>query len=327
MLAPECTGGIGWRARGRCDLIAKESNLRGRYRAWSRLALIVLLDLTSCCAHRAARPEPASHSVVLPVKVAYQETRNPSHVAIRSDLRDRRFLERIAEVLGVVQLPRPLTLSLADCDGTANAWYDPDDGTVTFCYEYLAEIRAKAAEAGRDPLAARDAADGAAVFILLHEAGHAVFDLLEVPLLGSEEDAADVFATVVLLRLGRDVALRVLQGAARNFALDAHARRPDEGDFADEHGLDAQRYYNILCLAYGSDPDFFANAVKVGRLPGDRAEGCSQEYHQALFGMQKLIAPSVDARVLERLRVKQGPSWDMRRRGAGSSDRDPRTGE
>ena len=235
------------------------------------VALLVLMDLVSSCAPRAARPEPASRPVVPPVKVAYHEPKNPSHDAILADLRDRRFLEGVAEVLAVVQFPRPLTISLAGCDGTANAWYDPGEETVTLCYEYLAEIRHKAAAAGQDGSAARDAADGAAVFVLLHESGHAVFDLLQVPLLGSEEDAADVFATVILLRLGRDVAFQLLQGAVRNYAMEARARKPEEGDFADEHGLDAQRYYNVLCLAYGSDPNYFAKAVEGSRPPAEIA--------------------------------------------------------
>ena len=292
-----------------------ESVEKGITRTWRGVALLVLMGLASSCATRAARPEPASRPVVPPVKVAYHEPKNPSHEAIRADLRDRRFLEGVAEVLGVVQFPRPLTISLAGCDGTANAWYDPGEETVTFCYEYLAELRHTAAAGGQEGSAARRAADGAAVFVLLHESGHAVFDLLQVPLLGREEDAADVFATVILLRLGRDVALRLLQGAVRNYDMEARARKPDEADFADEHGLDAQRYYNILCLAYGSDPDYFANAVKVGGLPRDRAEGCREEYHQAIFGMQKLIAPSIDARALDRLRVKYGSERDSSRGG------------
>lgn len=241
----------------------------------------------------------------------YREPADPVHRKILEDARDQRFLERVAEVLAIVQLPRALTLSLASCDGTANAWYDPERATVTFCYEYLAEFRQLAAAAHLEGVEARDAANGPAVFVLLHESGHAVFDLLKVPVLGHEEDAADVFATVLLLKLGRDVAFHVLRGAAWSYGQEAAARSLGEGDFADQHGLDAQRYYNVLCLAYGSDPKYFAAAVQKGRLPEDRAEGCREEYHQVLFAMQKLIAPSIDPRALERLRVKHGGAWDL----------------
>lgn len=247
------------------------------------------------------------------VKVAYHAPSDAGHLELMEEARDRRFLERVGEVLEVVQFPRPLTLSLASCGGESNAWYDPVESSVTFCYEYLADIRKKALAAGLEGTALRNATAGPAVFVLLHESGHAVIDLLQVPVLGREEDAADVFATVMLLRLGRDVALNVLGGAAWGYTTEAQARAPGEGDFADVHALDAQRYYNILCLAYGSDPAYFASAVRVGKLPVDRAEGCREEYQQALFAMKKLIAPSVDAGTVERLRVKHGPAWDVRR--------------
>ena len=49
-----------------------------------------------------------------------------------------------------------------------------------------------------------DAVLGQFLYISGHEIGHAVFDLLNVPIFGNEEDAADQFATYFLLRLGKD---------------------------------------------------------------------------------------------------------------------------
>jgi hypothetical protein len=40
--------------------------------------------------------------------------------------------------------------------------------------------------------------------MFLHETGHAVFDLLEVPVLGREEDAADLFSAYIMLHFGKD---------------------------------------------------------------------------------------------------------------------------
>jgi len=279
----------------------------------STVALLALSGLLPACAPRATQPPPPAPAAAERVGVVYREPADPAHRKILEEARGQRFLERVAEVLGVVQLPKPLTLSLSSCDGTANAWYDPERGTVTLCYEYLAEFRQLAAAAHLEGAEARDAANGPAVFVLLHESGHAVFDLLQVPILGHEEDAADTFAAVLLLKLGRDVAFHVLRGAAWSYGQEAAVRTLGEGDFADQHGLDAQRYYNLLCLAYGSDPKYFAPAVQKSRLPEDRAEGCREEYHQALFAVQKLIAPSVDPRALERLRVKHGGAWDLGR--------------
>jgi len=64
-------------------------------------------------------------------------------------------------------------------------------------------------------------------------------------------------------------------------------------------------------LAYGSDPQFFGAVVTGGYLPADRAEGCSDEYQQALFAMQKLVAPAISPTAVERLRVKHGRRWEQ----------------
>ena len=65
--------------------------------------------------------------------------------------------------------------------------------------------------------------------------------------------------------------------------------------FADEHGTPAQRLYSLLCLAYGSDKTLFADIVEQGFLPKERAEICSDEYHQIDFAYDTLIAPHMDS--------------------------------
>jgi hypothetical protein len=93
-----------------------------------------------------------------------------------------------------------LLLKVSGCDGEANAWYD--EGFVTVCYEYLADILKNAPE---DMLPSgitrQDAILGPFVDVFLHESGHAVFDLLKVPVLGREEDAADFFSAYIMLQL------------------------------------------------------------------------------------------------------------------------------
>ena len=69
--------------------------------------------------------------------------------------------------------------------------------------------------------------------------------------------------------------------------------------FADAHGTPAQRFYNLLCIAYGADPQLFGDVVEKGLLPKDRAEDCEDEYQQVAFAYQKLIGPHID-RALEK---------------------------
>lgn len=55
---------------------------------------------------------------------------------------------------------------------------------------------------------------GPTVDVFLHEAGHAVLEMLEIPFFGREEDAADYFATYVLLQFAKEDARRLILGAS-----------------------------------------------------------------------------------------------------------------
>jgi len=64
---------------------------------------------------------------------------------------------------------------------------------------------------------AGDAVVGQLFFALAHEFGHGVFDIFDIPVFGREEDAADQFATYVMLQFGDDRARRLITGAAFSY--------------------------------------------------------------------------------------------------------------
>jgi hypothetical protein len=107
-----------------------------------------------------------------------------------------------------------------------------------------------------------------------------MFDLLDVPLFGREEDAADQFSAMIMLHFSKTEARRLILGTAYAYNVEVEGATEETGmtDFADEHGTPAQRFYNLLCVAYGAEPELFADIVKKGYLPNDRAEGCEDEY-------------------------------------------------
>ncbi len=271
------------------------------------LAFLLLVAALAALPGAAAAAAPAARTGL--VKVAYEAPKDPAYRALYEQLRDHRFLDPFAEVLGTIRLPRPLTLKFAGCDGESNAWYETSDTTVTFCYEFVADFEKAAAGAEKYGIPHDDAVFGASAYILLHECGHALFNLLEVPLLGREEDAADHVAAWILLRAGKGVARRALGGAAWMYKHDS-ARAVDESDFSDVHGLDAQRLYNVLCMAYGAEPAEFAGLVEKGYLPKERAEGCRDEYEQVTFAVKKLILKSVDAKAAKRTFARHKARWD-----------------
>jgi hypothetical protein len=263
------------------------------------LATAVSAVLCAACAAN-AQPEKAERIVI-----EYVAPINPAHKPLYDLLKENQALERVKEVLAPVRWPRLLRLEVKGCDGDSNAWYA--DAVVTVCYEYLEDIWRSANSSRRPPTIAReDAFIGPVVDTFLHEASHALFHLLEIPLLGREEDAADQMAAYYVLQFPQEKKRRLILGGAYAWASELKVRkardlyRPRLGvgrhvTFADEHGTPAQRLYNLLCIAYGSDKELFADVVEKGYLPLDRADWCEDEYRQIDFAYRKLIALHVDS--------------------------------
>jgi hypothetical protein len=131
------------------------------------------------------------------------------------------------------------------------------------------------------------------LFVLLHEMGHVHITEMGLPVLGREEDAADTFATVTMLMYGSAVTRRMLVEAAKGWFLSA--RRDEKGGIAlafyDEHGLDSQRAYWIVCLMVGSDPEKFADLAEEVRLPETRRQTCAGDYSNASWSWNKALEP------------------------------------
>ncbi|WP_395019369.1 DUF4344 domain-containing metallopeptidase [Dongia sp.] len=141
-----------------------------------------------------------------------------------------------------------------------------------------------------DPVA--DYFVGNLLFIFYHELGHGLIHKLDLPVLGREEDAADQLATLMLMDAGSDsVGGEPVLTAAIGW-LDSWKKREGEAensDYFDEHSLDYQRYANIVCLVYGSDPDNYGNLIEEWDLPADRAERCPGDYSSAILSWDSVM--------------------------------------
>jgi hypothetical protein len=144
---------------------------------------------------------------------------------------------------------------------------------------------------------------GNMLFVLGHEAGHALIRELEVPVTGREEDAADIFSVLMALMCEEGFGDRVLANAALGWFLsdrrdrrehrDRQSRRDDSADakYYDEHGIDLQRAYNIVCLMVGSDPEKFASLADAAKLPRARQTGCKTDYLYAKRSWDQVLQP------------------------------------
>src|SRR5580700_1376462 len=231
------------------------------------------------------------------VDIQYMPPKSSDYESLYKRVQERRRLEIIRHMLAPLRLPRRVLLKTEGCDGQVNAWYD--DGAITVCYEFLDWVLQAAPEQTTpDGIVPIDAVAGPVIQIILHEAGHAVFDLLKIPIFGREEDAADQFSAYVMLMAGKDEVRRLISGAAYQFksGVQSESQNIATKRFADVHGTFAQRFYNILCLAYGADEELFKDMANA-YLPKDRAEGCSDEYANVAYAFKTLIGPYIDRKL------------------------------
>lgn len=265
-------------------------------RANAAILVAIVLILTTIGGANAAPKSKTSQ-----IQYEYVAPKSPEHQAIHDQMKQGRALEHLQELLSPLLLPYPLKLKVAGCDGATSAWYE--DEVITVCYELLAAILK---EASRQDLPAgisrEDTVLGPVLAVFLHETGHAVFNMLQIPVLGREEDAADQFAAYIMLRLSKDEARRMILGSAYHHTIQMPGPQVTVAleSFSEEHSTPAQRAFNILCTAYGADKKLFADIVEKGLLPKRRAEVCAIEYSDLDFAMTKLIGPHIDKRLARR---------------------------
>lgn len=132
---------------------------------------------------------------------------------------------------------------------------------------------------------ARRFIEGNLIGTFYHEMGHALIDVLQLPVLGQEEDAADTLAVVLITDLWEQKDAEWLGRATADYyyyTVDWTGEAADETAWWGVHGPDEQRYYNHVCLFYGSDPERLADFATEYELPEDRALGCQEEYTLAV---------------------------------------------
>lgn len=240
-------------------------------RPWTSLIL-------ACALFGAATAAQAGRFVVQAPLVETEAGRREA-----AEMHESGMLQDIADALNaIVALPRDVALRFAEC-GEANAYYDGEERQILMCIELLQSMAETLEGQFENEDDTAEAIAGAWLAVALHEAGHALVDVLELPVTGREEDAVDQLAAWILIQA--DDVDSVL-GAAASYYTEGDA---DDSDFADEHSLDRQRYFNMVCWAYGSDPDNGQELIDTWELPKARAEGCAAEYAQLDRSWSRLL--------------------------------------
>ncbi|QNP41952.1 DUF4344 domain-containing metallopeptidase [Lysobacter solisilvae (ex Woo and Kim 2022)] len=239
------------------------------------------------------------------VRFAYEyvKPKNPDLEPFYKLAHDGDLLKQLPEIQaidGLLMLPRPIKFVMAECR-EPNAFYSAERAEVVMCYETLQVLLERGQHLAQEQKLGDDYAQKYLAanlrFILLHETGHALIDLLEIPITGREEDAVDQLATTLMQRFaGLDESSRQTADNLRmasNWFLARSTGQYNLDAYADEHALGEQRYFNLQCLIYGRNPARYIGIVTDGDLPEARAKTCPAEARRVDKAWLRLLLPHV----------------------------------
>ena len=221
-------------------------------------------------------------------KVTYNPSRIKNHEEYRSLFENNKLFDNVAEGLNrTVRLPASVEINTVTCN-TINAFYDPRTRRIIVCYELLDYFVGMFKPTAKNEEELGNAVMGATMFGFFHEVGHGLIDQLDLPAVGREEDSVDQLATLILIAGGEKGVAQALAGA---YWFQLQSQSPHKTPFWDEHAFDQQRFYNIVCLIFGSDPKKYGEFVNTGTLPMERAMRCPDEYAKIKKAWEKLLQP------------------------------------
>lgn len=206
--------------------------------------------------------------------------------------------ERMATLAGAtLLLRRDLQVGFEAC-GRPEAFFSPDRGAIVICYEFV-DLMAKTAAGDQHMMALpreqfSKLFDGALLSVYLHELGHAVVAINNVPVTGRAEDVADQFGAWFALNFLPLDRVPVIMPSlwlwgrlAQQRDLPSMSADQRRQFLANEHSLDEQRVYNIACMAAGARPDAAQSLITAVKMPAERAQRCPSEYAQVDYAMKK----------------------------------------
>lgn len=126
--------------------------------------------------------------------------------------------------------------------------------------------------------------------IFYHEFGHALIDIMKLPIFGQEEDAADVLSVFMIDALFDDAtAIEMAYHTAYGFLGETTNGSGREPAYWDVHGPDLQRYFTFVCLFYGANPESRQSIADDLKLPEQRQWTCAEEYEKARASWGEVI--------------------------------------
>jgi hypothetical protein len=196
-------------------------------------------------------------------------------------------------------LPENVTIIFEEAGSIQSPYYNRGTNEVHYGYEFVVFTvnlyNKLIPDAGPEEL--RQHGIDITHFFLLHELGHALIDIYELPVVGDEETPVDILAALIAMEFntrGLDI---VLSGVIFFDAFESLDPEITAAKLWDEHALNPQRVYNLLCLAYGKMPEQVTDIIKesgvkeLQQFIDERKDFCLAKYPTQYNLWLKLLKP------------------------------------
>jgi hypothetical protein len=232
--------------------------------------------------------------------VEYGPVATEDYLRYEEVLRESRVLESVtASLTRTLRLPHDITVRVEECGGSDASW-DLASHRVQLCYELLqAVLELSTAVAGEDDERAERWFSGTITFIVFHQLGHALLDVLPLKTGLPSELAADQFAMVAL---GGAVGQPQEVLGALEFLHHTVGSEDAAGlGFLETHGYDRARVDKLACGFAGALPAAMPWLEQLQLLPLSGPAHCGEGFAATHRQWDLWLAPWV------RSPLKSGP--------------------
>lgn len=226
------------------------------------------------------------------IRVLYATPQGPDEALAQTVLSAGGTAE-VAKALVDKRFKMPWDMKVVVRRDGSGPFYDPSNHTINLDYNFV-DFVLKSVKENDPSISDRDLGEKTAAinaFVFLHEFGHALVDAYDLPITGREEDAVDQLATVLLTQDVKGGDVYSLDAAEFFNDLQQNPSNLKAADFFDEHSLDAQRAYSIVCWVAGSSEAAYKAIEAQNVLSKARLEQCPAEYQQKVNAWKTLLAP------------------------------------
>lgn len=230
------------------------------------------------------------------VQVKYSSPSEKKEKEVREWMIKNRVIEDLTDTVNrEIKIDKELTV-VVDAGDEDSVYYSPEDHKIRITYDFIMEVRKRFEGEYKEDweVYAKDAIE----HTFYHELGHALVDLLDIPVLGKEEDAVDDFGIIMLILTKEDGEERAISAAELFFMEGLEVEEFSSEDLMDEHSLDDQRGYRSLSLVYGSNPEKYENIAEDLKMDEDRRLMAQEMFEKQTINWLKLLKPHLKDGIL-----------------------------